>query len=437
VVSDTSGSNRSVVVVANDMLPYPGQPVSGSGLRAWGLGEGLRGRGHDVRYAMPAASANAETPRGAKGPLLYELQHLRDVLAGAAPDIIVFQHWLGVGAAADLDVPVAMDLHGPLMIETAYQRRSDVDPAELAKVKLDAFRRADFVTCAGAQQRFYFLAWLLLSGGDVTADAISVIPVSLPPEAPRHEWPWHEVNFVYGGMFLPWQDPSLSLLTLVSVLESEDAGRLDFFGARHPMYPDMETPLLDEVELRLKDSSRVTVHGLWPRDRLLEHYRKSYIALDLMRRNTERELAFTTRTAEYLWCGLPVVYNDYGDLTPMIRDYEAGWIASPDDAEGLRELLRKIVHDPAEIRRRSANAQRLARERLSWARTTDPLDGFCRDPVRRSSSESSALVAGRGDADAWRDQLVALRSSRSFRAIEPVRQAYGRLRRAVNRWRQP
>jgi glycosyltransferase involved in cell wall biosynthesis len=451
VVSDTSGSNRSVVIVANDMLPYPGQPVSGSGLRAWGLGEGLRGRGHDVRYAMPAASANAETPRGAEGPLLYELQDLRDVLGGAAPDIIVFQHWVGVGAAADLDVPVALDLHGPLMIETAFQRRADVDPVELAKVKLDAFRRADFVTCAGAQQRFYFLAWLLLSGGDVTADPISVIPVSLPPESPQHEWPSQEVNFVYGGMFLPWQDPSVSLLTLVSVLESEDAGRLDFFGARHPMYPDMETPLLDELELRLKDSPRVAVHGLWPRDRLLEHYRTSYVALDLMRRNTERELAFTTRTAEYLWCGLPVVYNDYGDLTPMIRDYEAGWIASPDNADGLRELLRKIVHDPAEIRRRSTNAQRLARERLNWARTTDPLDRFCRDPVRRRRSESSALVVGRRDADTWRDELTALRhdadmwrdeltallSTRSFRAIEPVRQAYGRLLRAVDRWRQP
>jgi glycosyltransferase involved in cell wall biosynthesis len=437
VAAAVSGSNRSVLVVANDMLPYPGQPVSGSGLRAWGLGEGLRGRGHDVRYAMPAASANADTPRGLDGPLLYELRDLRDVLANAAPDVVVFQHWIGVGAAADLDVPVALDLHGPLMIETAFQRRPDVDSVELAQVKLDAFRRADFVTCAGAQQRHYFLTWLLLSGGDVTADAISVIPVSLPPEAPEHEWPSQEVNFVYGGMFLPWQDPSVGLSTLVSVLESEDAGRLDFFGARHPMYPDMETPLLDELELRLKGSPRVTVRGLWPRDRLLEHYRTSSVALDLMRRNTERELAFTTRTAEYVWCGLPVVYNDYGELTSMIRDYEAGWIASPEDPDTLRELLRKIVHDRAEIRRRSANAQRLARERLNWARTTDPLDRFCRDPVRRRLSETSALVAGRRDADMWRDELTALRSTRSFRAIEPVRQAYGRLRRAVDRWRQP
>jgi len=369
--------------------------------------------------------------------LLYELQDLHQVLTRSGADVVVFQHWVAVGAAADLDIPVALDLHGPLMIETAFQRRPDVDPVELAKVKLDAFRRADFVTCAGPQQRFYFLTWLLLSGGDVTEDAISVIPVSLPPESLEHEWQSQEVNFVYGGMFLPWQDPSVSLVTLVSVLESEDAGRLDFFGARHPMYPDMDTPVLDQLERRLKESARVTVHGLWPRDRLLEHYRRSYVAIDLMRRNSERELAFTTRTAEYLWCGLPVIYNDYGELTSMIREYEAGWIASPEDADTLRELLRKIVHDPAEIRRRSANARRLASERLNWARTTDPLDQFCRNPVRRRRSETAALVVGRGEVDIWRDELTALRSSRSFRAMEPMRRAYGRLRRAVDRWRRP
>jgi glycosyltransferase involved in cell wall biosynthesis len=429
------------------MLPYPGQPVSGSGLRAWGLGEGLRGAGHDVRYAIPAASANAETPRGDQGPLLYELQDLHNVLASADPDVVVFQHWVAVGAAAGLDVPVALDLHGPLMIETAFQRRPDVVPTEVAKVKLDAFRRADFVSCAGPQQRFYFLTWLLISGGDVTEDAISVIPVSLSPESPAHEWPSPEVNFVYGGMFLPWQDPSVGLSTLVSVLESEGTGRLDFFGGRHPLFPDMETPLLDELERRLKESPRITVHGLWPRDRLLEHYRTSYVALDLMRRNPERELAFTTRTAEYLWCGLPVIYNDYGELTTMIRDYEAGWTASPEDADTLRELLRKIVHDPAEIRRRSANAQRLARERLNWARTTTPLDQFCRNPVRRRRSESATLLVGRRDADTLRAELealcaelavsraelAALRSSKSFRAMEPLRHAYSRLRRALSR----
>ena len=60
--------------------------------------------------------------------------------------------------------------------------------------------------------------------------------------------------------------------------------------------------------------------------------------------------------------------------------------------------------------------------------TTGPLDRFCRHPVRRSRPESSALVAGRQEADMWRDQLVALRSTRAFRTIEPLRRAYSKVR---------
>jgi glycosyltransferase involved in cell wall biosynthesis len=420
-----------VLVVANDKLPYRGEAVPGSGLRAWGLGEGLRSRGHHVRYAIPVASAGPGTPRGASGPLLFEEGNLGDVIAHAGADVIVFQHWVYVRKAAELDTPIALDLHGPLVIETMFQHHPDVDLVDFARVKLDAFRRADFISCAGEKQRSYFLTWFLLAGRDVTADSISVMPVSLPPDAPDHRWPSSEVNFVYGGIFLPWQDPSVGLSTLVSVLESEGTGHLDFFGARHPLYPDMNTPTLDELEDRLRTSERVTIHGLWPRDRLLDHYRDSYVALDLMDRNIERELAFTTRTAEYLWCGLPVVYGDYGELTTMIRDYEAGWIVAPQDGDGLRELLREIVHNPAEIRRRSVNAQRLARERLNWDRTIDPLDHFCREPVRRSQPQSSALVVSPRNvemAEMHRAELTALRSSKTFRTTEPLRRAYARLR---------
>ena len=162
---------RKVLVIANDAVPYPGLPVSGSGLRAWGLGEGLRSRGHDVRYAMPAESVPEGTMlAGPDAPLLYHGPDFPEVVRAAAADVLVFQHWPRVGGAADLDVPIALDLHGPLLVETAFQRRADADFAEMVRVKLDAFRRADFVSCAGEHQRRYFLPWLLLAGRDVTGE---------------------------------------------------------------------------------------------------------------------------------------------------------------------------------------------------------------------------------------------------------------------------
>jgi hypothetical protein len=427
-VDPVGGPDRSVLVVANDGLPYPGCPVSGSGLRAWGLGQGLTARGHDVRFAMPAEAAAPGLPNGEGGPLLYDGVGLREVIERTRPDVLVFQHWPRVGVADDLDVPVALDLHGPLMIEAAFQRRADEDRAELARVKTQAFRRADFISCAGEKQRQYFLPWLMLAGGDPTVESIEVIPVSLSPDVPEHVWESDEVNFVYGGMFLPWQDPSLGLATLVSVLESEGRGRLDFFGAPHPQF-EMALGVFEDLEARLRRSSRVAVRGLRPRDELLDHYRRSYAALDLMRRNNERELAFTTRTVEYLWCGLPVVYHDYGELSSMISEYEAGWVTPADDVAGLEKIVRGILRDPEEVRRRSRNAQRLARERLNWDRTIEPLDAFCRHPERARRHGERPLLVDPREADALQAELDALTSTKTFRMLRPVRELYGRLRR--------
>ena len=378
---------------------------------------------------MPADSVPDGTAlEGPDAPLLYEGPDFPAVVRDADADVLVFQHWPRVGGAAELDIPIALDLHGPLMVETAFQRRADADFAEMARVKLEAFRRADFVSCAGEHQRRYFIPWLMLAGRDVTTESVAVIPVSFPPEAPEHVWSSDEITFVYGGMFLPWQDPSVGLTTLVEVLEGERAGHLDFFGARHPMF-EMDVGVLAQLEERMGTSDRVTVHGLRPRDELLERYRHAHVALDLMRRNNERDLAFTTRTVEYLWCGLPVIYGDYGELAPLIREYDAGWVCSPEDREALAGTLRGILRDPGDVKRRSANAQRLARERLNWERTIDPLDEFCRHPIRRPPPPHAPMVADPRDAASLRAELTALRSTKAFRALEPFRRVYARLRR--------
>ena len=47
---------RRVLVISSDILPYPGMPTVGSGLRAWGVGQGLKSRGHEVLFSMPRAA---------------------------------------------------------------------------------------------------------------------------------------------------------------------------------------------------------------------------------------------------------------------------------------------------------------------------------------------------------------------------------------------
>ena len=389
-------SGRRVLVVSGDTLPLPGLPTTGAGLRAWGLIKGLEARGHAVSYLMPENSLKSAAPDvdlAAYRSVVYDNFGSNDLyqrVNDLAPDVIVFQHWSSaVPFSGRSTIPVVIDFHGPLLLETLYQ---DLPHYEgLRQAKIQTLAKADFFTCAGERQCHYFYPWLIQAGFDLRQDLIQVIPVSLSPDVPARAPATGEVTFVYGGVFLPWQDPSVALETLVSTLEERQAGRLKLFGGKHPSIqipPGKYQDLLPHLER----SARVDLMGMIPRDTLVETYLHSHVAIDVMARNPERELAFTTRTVEYLWCGLPVIYNNYAELADYIRDYDAGWTVDPLDAKAIRSVVEEVLDDPACVARKSLNAQRLVRERLAWDRTIEPLDAFCRTARKHTGHRYPAVI---------------------------------------------
>ena len=58
--------------------------------------------------------------------------------------------------------------------------------------------------------------WAHWHGGKGYSGVALLVARSLAPEPPTHTWPEAEVNFVYGGIFLPWQDPGVALKALVA-----------------------------------------------------------------------------------------------------------------------------------------------------------------------------------------------------------------------------
>ena len=64
------------------------------------------------------------------------------------------------------------------------------------------------------------------------------------------------MTFVYGGMFLPWQDPALALDTLAETLEKRDTGRLQMFGGRH-LFHAVDTGVFEPLIERLRANPRV------------------------------------------------------------------------------------------------------------------------------------------------------------------------------------
>lgn len=378
----------AILIVTTEPLPYPGMVTTGAGLRAWGLAQGLRTQGFDVITAMPTSvlpESAAQNPEIRSN--CFERRNLTAFIQGKNPDVLVVQHWGLMREIETVECPLVIDLAGPHLLERAYWGSESFE-SDLYE-KLAALRRADFVICSGEFQRHYFLSFLALAGFSLEPQLLPVIPLSLSPELPPYRQGEPD-SFVYGGIFLPWQNPRDAFTWLLEVFDDQQRGSLTFYGGMHPE-GDVSGGTFQALLERLEQHPRVKLKELVPYDQLLTEYQYASVALDLMARNLERELAFTTRTMVYLWCGLPVIYNNYSELSGYISRYEAGWVVSPEDEAGFKSVVGKVMSQPEEVRRRGQNAQRLVREHFSWDKTIGPLAAFCREPGFRADKEAAAL----------------------------------------------
>jgi glycosyltransferase involved in cell wall biosynthesis len=373
-------SPRRVLVLSPDILPYPGLPTVGSGLRAWGLARALEARGHEVVLSMPV-----EAVRGRENALpteavenAWDRTTMRRIVGATSPDVVLVCGWPLVPhlRAEKLHLPVVLDQPGPHFLERRYQQFASDD--ENRAMKLAALSRVDYFTSSGDRQHEYFARWLADAGWsrEEIDERTVPIPYSLPPALPHRE-PADELTFVYGGVFLPWQDPTIALETVADELRARDGGWLHLYGGGHPI-SSLREDRISDLYARLAQNPRVVRHDLIPYDDLIRSYAHAHVAVDLMARNRERELAFTTRTVVYLWCGLPVIYNNYSELSEYIARYDAGWTLDPSDREGIRAALAEVFSDPDVLARKSENARRLVLEELDWTKTVEPLDQFIR-----------------------------------------------------------
>lgn len=379
---------KRILVVTTEPLPVPGGLTTGAGLRAWGLAEGLRSRGFPVTLATPLEGEQAISQAAAPTDdrvRYFRRPELPALIEREQPDIIVIQHWGLVYALPPLDIPLVIDLAGPHLLERLYWGNPDSNHDR--EEKLTALRRADFIICGGTFQRHYFYPYLAMAGFDVREDSFPVIPFSVSPEPVEGQpEPDAEPTFIYGGAFLAWQNPEAPIRWLLEELDRAGRGRLLFYGGSHPsmdasggkfvkLYQDMQRHL------------RVEVRGWKPFADLIQEYaHQGHVALDLMEHNPERELAYTTRTMVYLQCGLPVIYNNYSELSSLITKNECGWCLDPTDEMGFRRLVNDILEDPTIAQSMRDRARAAARDQ-SWDRTIDPLATYCANPVKRLKTE--------------------------------------------------
>lgn len=374
-------------------MPFGSLPTSGGGLRCWQIYQGLKSAGFEVIASMPAFTYLTtkyfdEIPEDVR-EYLWEWHTQDTILNKVKPDVVIYSsNWDHYNLSRKPDVPLVIDLHGSRLIETSLWGH----PADTNK-KVDVFSKADCFICAGRRQRMYFYGWLTQAGRVPERDhLIRYIPISLSPEDFKRnpegdnatsDYPF----FVSGGGWFPWQDQSRAIFSVCNEIVKRDNGLVKIYGTPHDnnsVSPEEMKirEIFKEVKALSEKHNRVQVPGYVGRDALLEEYSRASVAIELMRYNLERELAFTTRTIEYLWCGLPVIYNNYSEISDHISEYDAGWTISPDSDSEISNVLEEIFNSPETVKRKSENAKRLVRDRFTWDKTIAPLVDFINNPVR-------------------------------------------------------
>lgn len=382
--------SKKILLLTTEPLPYQGMETTGAGLRAWGLAEGLKSKGFKVHAAMPFQSIpqNREDLKEKLSDFCFYRHKLNEYIKKHSPDVIVLQHWGMFRDLGEINCPLAIDLAGPHLLERRFWGSNDFE-GDLYE-KLSALRAADFLVCSGEYQRLYFLPYLMSAGWDINENSLPVIPFSISPT------PCFTSNeniekdtFVFSGRFLPWQSPEKPIRWLLDVFTELNKGKLIIYGGIHPFGDVSEgkfIPLLKE----LQNNPRVIFKGTLPFFELLSEISKISIALDLLPKNPERELAFTSRTMMYFWANTPVIYNDYSEISQLIEKYNIGWTLNSDDEQAFKKLIQSIMNNTLHITEKRANIQQFQQE-YNWEKTINPLSDFCDNANIRKNKIQSLL----------------------------------------------
>ena len=377
--------DEKVFILSNDVVPSLGMPVAAPGLRAFGLAEGLRANGVKVKTLVTRGFTDRQWLRfGRSVPHptaphaeVVSARRLARYLETNAPAVAVLINSNQVDHLRPIrGVRYVLDFFAPKMLETLYQHGEGYPRDELAALrrrKIQAIELADAFIVNGKKKLPYFLAWMLRADRDVRSLPVEVVNMCAPVSFSGEAGPVGSgVRFAVAGYLQSWS----TLGSWVKVVERQlerPGMRLDLLlpwhwgGAAersHESRADLD---------RLERNGSVTTHGPMTYSEFQALLSKIDISIDLFQHNLEREYAMVTRSVISLACGVPIIHPPFTEVSPMIAEYDAGWLIDPPDTKALEDVIGGILDDPDLVRRKKENARALASEVLDPAVAVKPL----------------------------------------------------------------
>jgi len=177
-------------------------------------------------------------------------------------------------------------------------------------------------------------------------------------------------QFVYAGVIYPAQRVHLIVEALGMLPEALNA-RLVLAGT----FAD------DEYEKRLRSLMGwryVDLVGRLPAAEVIALYTRSTAAVIPMETFGNMEDARPNKLFECLGSGLPVIVAYQEGWRPFIETPQAGWSLKDVTADGLARIMREVIEQPEETRRRGRNARAAIERAYNWEVEEGKLLGFYR-----------------------------------------------------------
>jgi hypothetical protein len=371
-----------VVVVANDVVPGLGLPVAAPGLRAHGLAAGLRSHGIEAVVTVPSALVAREWsnrfdakswPSGINTVVLPDaaLASFIDVARPRAVILTNSNRFDIVGSRRG--TRYVYDFFAPKMKELEESPIADRDRqlAALRARKLRALDRADAVIVNGTKKVPYVLDWLAQTNRGLDGRRIEVVNMPIEPnfQPPAAD---EFVHMVLAGYLAPWLRFGNSLDVLFHVMEDRPALMLhlwmpEHWGSAKPEHRDVASLC------RLQSHPRTRTRGTLLFEDFQYCLSRMDLFVDVFLRSPEREIATVTRTVTAIACGVPVLHPTFTECSPLIAEYDAGWLIDATKENELGDLLTSIVSDRAVLAHKRPNVRRLAEQVYAPSAATAPL----------------------------------------------------------------
>ncbi len=404
--------SADVLIISQDTV---GPCMAGSGIRYW---EFARQLGQEFQVTLAAPAPTVESAQGfdliaydedAPTRLQQLAEQARVVVAGgyllrAFPFLLT------------LDRPLVIDAYIPYPLEvlelnTEHSLVDQITGHADALLTLNLqFMCGDMFLCASERQRDLWLGLMLAQGrinpltyqGDRTLRGLlDVVPFGLPKHRPQLEKPVlrgihpavgaTDRIILWGGGIWQWLDPLTLIRAMVYVSEQRSDVRLFFPGTRHPnvdAVPDME---MRRAALQLSDelglTDRHVVFGDWiPYDDRQNYLMEADLGASLHFDTVEARYSYRTRILDYIWAGLPMITSRGDVLGDLVQQHGLGKVVEPENVADVGAAILELLDVPALREQTRPRFERLAAE-LTWARVTEPLLRFCREPRRTADRQ--------------------------------------------------